>query len=55
MRYGVAHSGQDVDQTDEMLHRARALIAKELSVRDAVVRLMVGKSALAEALSLPIA
>lgn len=36
--------------TDEKLRRARALIAKGLSVRDAAVRLRVGKTALYEAM-----
>jgi DNA invertase Pin-like site-specific DNA recombinase len=36
--------------TGERLRRARELIAKDLSVRDAAVRLKVGKTALYEAL-----
>ncbi|NOG74064.1 MULTISPECIES: recombinase family protein [Roseicella] len=39
--------------TEEKLRRARALIAKGLSVRDAAVRLRVGKTALYEALRGP--
>lgn len=36
--------------TEEKLHRAQALIAKGLSVRDAAGRLRVGKTALYDAL-----
>jgi DNA invertase Pin-like site-specific DNA recombinase len=39
--------------TDDKLRRARGLIAKGLSVRDAAVRLKVGKTALYEALRQP--
>lgn len=38
--------------TAEKLRRAQALVAKGLSVRDAAVRLKVGKTALYEALKL---
>ena len=39
--------------TQEKLRRAQALIAKGLSVRDAAVRLRVGKTALYNALKPP--
>ena len=41
--------------TSEKLRRARDLIAKGLSVRDAAVRLKIGKTALYEAMRLSIA
>lgn len=41
--------------TEEKLRRARALIAKGLTVRDAAVRLRVSKTALYEAMRLSIA
>ena len=40
--------------TAEKLRRARDLVAKGLTVRDAAVRLKVGKTALYAALSLPV-
>ena len=46
-------SGRRPAVTDEKLRWARGLIAKGLSVRDAAVRLKVGKTALYEALRQP--